>query len=149
MFEGTRLFNSAHPLHVTAHVGHIATLVLVFIDLQETDAALGERDDKVDEGSVFALCGRGFNTGEVDGVFAGEAHGGRQGAVGRVELGEAVFDEGVLNSLFFPLVALDAFGCVVGLVMACEFLLGIGPVGTYWALVGLFATMDANVLFKV
>lgn len=82
MFESARLLNSAHPLHVTAHVGVVATLVLVFINLQEADATLGERNDKVDEGSVFTLRGRGFDTSEVDGVFAGEAHGRRQSAVG-------------------------------------------------------------------
>ena len=149
MFEGARFFNSAHPLHVTAHVGVVATLVLVLINFQEADATLGERNDKVDVGSVFTLHSGSFNTGEIDGVFAGEAHGWRQGAVGRVELGESMFDEGVFNSLFFSLVALDSLSCVVEFVMACEFVLGVGPVGTQRALVGLLAAMDANVLFEM
>lgn len=149
MFESTRFFNSAHPLHVTAHVGIVSTLVLVLINFKKADAAFGERDNKVDEGSVFALSSGNFDAGKVDGVFAGEAHWWRQGAVGGVELSEAMLDESCFNSLFFAFVALDAFGRVVGFVMACEFLSGVGPVGTEWAFVGLLTTMNADVLFKM
>lgn len=60
-----------------------------------------------------------------------------------------MFDEGVLNSLFFPLVALNAFRSVVGFVMACEFMLGVGPVGTDGTLIRLLATMNADVLFEM
>ena len=148
MFESAGAFDTRHSFHVAALVRHVSTTMLVFVHLEEADAAFGEGHRIIDVGPVLAGSRGRFDAAEVDTVLPGECAGGREGTLGGGMFGVPVGQEGVLDALLGALVALHPLGSVVRLVVGADGRGCVGPVGADGAGEGRFVEMCAGVCLK-